>query len=126
MALADKDILITPNSGSSDSDARIDFVGADASGNDKITLVTSYDGTVTTISIEGSAGQLFSITNDLSGTLFAVNDVSGVPSLEIDADGTVTLAEFGGEVRIGAPFKDLNGNNLVIYDSAGSVIWGNA
>ena len=125
MALADKDILIKPNSGSTDSDARIDFVGADASGNDTVTLVTSFDGTVTTLSIEGTAGQLFSITNDLTGTLFAVNDVSGIPSLEVDADGTVTIAEFGGSLVVGSPLKDGNGNTLVIYDSSGSnILWG--
>jgi hypothetical protein len=52
-----------------------------------------------TLSFEGSAGQLFSITNNLtSGSIFAVNDVSGIPSLDVDADGTVKVAEFGGDV----------------------------
>ena len=41
------------------------------------------------LSFEGSAGQLFSITNDLtSGSIFSVNDVSGIPSIDVDADGT--------------------------------------
>ena len=52
-----------------------------------------------TLSFEGSAGQLFSITNNLtSGSIFAVNDVSGIPSLDIDADGTISIAEFSGNV----------------------------
>ena len=55
-----------------------------------------------TLSFEGSAGQLFSITNNLtSGSIFSVNDVSGIPSIDVDADGTVSLAEFGGTVAIG-------------------------
>jgi len=55
-----------------------------------------------TLSFEGSAGQLFSITNNLtSGSIFSVNDVSGIPSIDVDADGTITLAEFGGNVGIG-------------------------
>ena len=55
-----------------------------------------------TLSFEGSAGQLFSITNNLtSGSIFSVNDVSGIPSIDVDADGTVSLAEFGGNVGIG-------------------------
>jgi len=124
MALADKDILIKPNSGSSDSDARIDFVGADASGKDTITLVAGYDGTIAAVSMEGTAGQLFSVSNDLTGTIFQVSDASGIPSLEILADGTIKLAEFGGTIEFGAPLTDQNGNTLTIYDSAGTVIWG--
>lgn len=55
-----------------------------------------------TISWEGSAGQLFSITNNLtSGSIFAVNDVSGIPSIDVDANGFVELAPFNGSVAIG-------------------------
>jgi len=61
MANSDKDILITPNSGSSSADPKIEYVGADSSGNDTITVETLYDGTKATLSFEGSAGQLFSI-----------------------------------------------------------------
>jgi hypothetical protein len=49
-----------------------------------------------TLAWEGSAGQLFSITNNLtSGSIFSVNDVSGIPSIDVDADGTIQLAPFG-------------------------------
>jgi hypothetical protein len=55
-----------------------------------------------TLSWEGSAGQLFSITNNLtSGSIFSVNDVSGIPSIDVDADGTIELASFGGNVGVG-------------------------
>jgi hypothetical protein len=55
-----------------------------------------------TLSWEGSAGQLFSITNNLtSGSIFSVNDVSGIPSIDVDANGTVELAPFGGNVGVG-------------------------
>ena len=53
-----------------------------------------------TLSFEGDAGQLFSITDGLTGTLFAVSDISGIPSLEIDDQGIVKLAEFNGKVLI--------------------------
>ena len=101
MANSDKDILITPNRGSSSADPKIEYVGADTSGSDTITVETLYDGTNTTLSFEGSAGQLFSVSNDLSGTIFSVNDVSGIPSIEVEDDGTVTLAEYSGNVGIG-------------------------
>jgi len=101
MALTDKDILITPNTGSSSDDPKIEYVGADSSANDTITVETQFDGSISTLSFEGSAGQLFSVSNDLSGTLFAVNDGSGIPSIEVDSDGEIRLAEFSGNVGIG-------------------------
>ena len=55
-----------------------------------------------TLSWEGSAGQLFSITNNLtSGSIFSVNDVSGIPSIDVNADGTVSIAAYGGNLGIG-------------------------
>ena len=53
------------------------------------------------LSWEGDSGQLFSITDSLSGTIFSVNDISGIPSIEVDDDGTIRLAEFAGNVLIG-------------------------
>jgi hypothetical protein len=56
-----------------------------------------------TLSFEGSAGQLFSITNNLtSGSIFSVNDVSGIPSIDVDANGTVSMVAYGGNVAIGS------------------------
>jgi hypothetical protein len=55
-----------------------------------------------TLSFEGSAGQLFSVTNNLtSGSIFSVNDVSGIPSIDVDADGTIELGPYGGNIGIG-------------------------
>ena len=55
-----------------------------------------------TLSFEGSAGQLFSITNELSsGSIFSVNDISGIPSIDVDADGTIQLAPIGANERVG-------------------------
>ena len=65
--------------------------------------ITPYD-TLSdgTLSFEGSAGQLFSITNNLtSGSIFSVNDVSGIPSIDVDADGTIQLAPFGASEYVG-------------------------
>ena len=102
MALTDKDILITPNDGSSTADPKINYVGANSSSSDTITVETLFDGTKATLSFEGSAGQLFSIVNDLSSDpIFSVNDVSGVPSIEVNSNGNISLAEFSGNVGIG-------------------------
>ena len=95
-----KNIVITPNIGSATDDPRIRFSGGNNTINTDITLRV-YPTSNGTLSFEGSAGQLFSITNDLSGVIFSVNDISGIPSLEIDANGRISLAQFSGNVGIG-------------------------
>ena len=65
--------------------------------------ITPYDSLSSgTLSFEGSAGQLFSITNNLTtGSIFSVNDVSGIPSIDVNAAGTISLGAYGGNVGIG-------------------------
>ena len=99
MADSDKNIVITPNI-SQTADPKIEFKSGATSG-DAVTLNVTDDGTISTLSIEGSAGQLFSVSNSLTGTLFSVNDSSGIPSIEVVDDGTIRLAEFSGNVGIG-------------------------
>ena len=56
----------------------------------------------TAIDIQGSEGQLFSVTNNLtSGSIFSVNDVSGIPSIDVDANGTILLAPYGINENVG-------------------------
>ena len=43
--------------------------------------------------VQGTAGELFSVTDSLTGDLFEVSDVSGVPILTVNASGTVTVDE---------------------------------
>jgi hypothetical protein len=74
--------------------------GVDSSKN--ITLRGS-SATNGTLSWEGSAGQLFSITNNLtSGSIFSVNDVSGIPSIDVNADGTVRICQYYGDLKVGS------------------------
>ena len=57
---------------------------------------------VTALNIEGSEGQLFSVTNNLSsGSIFAVNDITGLPSVDVNADGTIQLAPRGAGELVG-------------------------
>jgi hypothetical protein len=72
------------------------FIGAT---NSPITLSVLADNS---LSFDGSSGQLFSINNNLSsGWIFAVNDISGLPLLRANADGTVAMGEFAGNIGIG-------------------------
>ena len=42
----------------------------------------------------GSQGELFSITDSLSGSLFSVNDISGLPILEVFSDNTTLIGNY--------------------------------
>lgn len=55
-----------------------------------------------TLQFEGDAGTLLSISDDLTGTVFSVGDISGIPI--IDAVGethNITMAQYDGKVMIG-------------------------
>ena len=51
----------------------------------------------TVFSIDGTEGRLFSITDELSGSLFAVSDISGIPSFEVFSDDTVKIGTHNSE-----------------------------
>lgn len=44
--------------------------------------------------VQGSSGELFNITDSLVGSLFAVNDISGLPILEVFDNDTVLMGNF--------------------------------
>ena len=48
------------------------------------------DGTNTVLDIQGTQGQLFSVTDSLTGDLFSVSDISGVPILNVNSSGSIT------------------------------------
>ena len=52
----------------------------------------------TVVDVQGSQGQLFSVTDNLSGSIFAVSDISGVPILDVNSSG---ISYFDGSVGIG-------------------------
>jgi len=85
-------ILITPGS------ASIQFSGSAAN---TIRLQVENSGS---IAFYGNSGSLFSITDQLSGSLMSVNDVSGLPILEVFSDDRVVMGT-------------LNQNTLVITGS---------
>ena len=129
MANSDKNILITPHVGGV-TQPNIVFTGQ---GNDPITLrvLDGATGTGLTaggaLSFEGSAGQLFSIVNRLgTGSIFSVNDISGIPSIDVDASGRIVFAGFTGNVGIGATLPaeklDVIGNLRVSGNYIGTVV----
>ena len=78
-------------------------------------LVVNGSGSVI-LDIQGSQGQLFSVTDQLSGSLFSVNDISGMPILAVSSDDSVKLGTFSREAI------KVSGSNAVITGSfTGSV-----
>lgn len=50
---------------------------------------------------QGDSGNVISIRDALEGSVFSVNEMSGVPSLEVFSDGTIRLAESTGNILVG-------------------------
>jgi hypothetical protein len=44
--------------------------------------------------VQGSSGELFSITDSLIGSLFSVNDISGLPIVEVFSDNTTLWGSY--------------------------------
>lgn len=101
MALSDKNIVITPNIGQT-TDPKIVFSGADVSTSAQNITLQMYPTSGGTLSFEGSTGQLFSVTNTMTGTIYSVNDVSGIPSIEVLDTGLVKFAQYSGNVLLGS------------------------
>jgi hypothetical protein len=55
-------------------------------------VVVEHSGS-TAFSVIGDVGTLFSVDDSLTGTLFSVNDISGFPVLQAEADGDVYLGK---------------------------------
>ena len=95
MANSDKNIVIQPKTGTNDA-PNITFTGAD---NAPVSLEVGDDGSLV---VQSSAGQLFSISNSVTGTLFSVSDISGIPGIDYEDTGLVRLAPFNGKDVIGS------------------------
>jgi hypothetical protein len=77
--------------------------------------------------VYGPSGQLFSVVDGLSGSLFSVNTISGVPVMEVFSDNTVNIGQYsnpplvvsGPDVRISGS-ASINSGNLTV--TSGSII----
>ena len=90
-----QDILITPGSG----EPQILFRGSGTTDTTiELNVISSQQSQspsgsgTTTLSFEGTEGQLLGVTDNLSsGTIFSVSDITGLPLIEVDATGDVGL-----------------------------------
>ena len=48
----------------------------------------------TVFKVDGNAGELFTVTDSLTGSLMSVNDISGLPILEVFDDNTILMGDY--------------------------------
>jgi hypothetical protein len=82
------DILIIPNRSSTSAAPVIQFSGSQAN-TIRLEVLTSGS-----IAFLGNSGSLFSISDNLSGSLMAVSDISGLPILEVFSDDRVVMGRY--------------------------------
>jgi len=60
-----------------------------------LTVISSGNSTSAPVfSVQGSQGELFSVTDSLTGSLFSVSDISGLPILEVFSDSTTIIGDY--------------------------------
>jgi hypothetical protein len=60
-----------------------------------LTVIGSGNSTTSPLfSVQGSSGELFSVTDSLTGSLFSVNDISGLPIVEVFSDNTTLMGSY--------------------------------
>lgn len=74
----------------------VDQGGANITGSSNISgslgILSSGSGVFT---VDGTSGRLFSVDDSLSGSLFSVNTVAGLPIMEAFSDNTVRIGQYG-------------------------------
>jgi hypothetical protein len=92
---------------------------------------TSISGSILTIygsgstnpvfTVQGSQGELFSISDSLSGSLFSVNDISGLPILEVFSDSTTLIGNYQAPaLYTTVKLSSISGSNVIYSLPTGS------
>ena len=72
--------------------------------------------TLPVFTVQGSQGELFSITDSLSGSLFSVNDISGLPIMEVFSDNTTLIGSYLDPMLITTTkITQTNSGSFVVY-----------
>ena len=83
-------------------------------------LIVNGSGSVI-LDIQGSQGQLFSVTDQLSGSLFSVKDISGIPVMEAFSDNRVNIGTYNLEaIKVSGSFARITGSLFGTASSATS------
>ena len=63
-------------------------------------LISIYKSGSVVFDVQGSSGPLFTITDTLSGSLFNVKNISGIPIFEVFSDNVVKIGKYGQEAVV--------------------------
>ena len=77
--------------------------------------LTVYKSGSTVMSIQGSQGELFSITDSLSGSLFSVSNISGLPILEVFSDNTTLIGNYLDPMLVTTQLVTANSGSTTVY-----------
>jgi hypothetical protein len=66
--------------------------------------------------IQGSQGELFSVSDSLIGSLFSVNDISGLPILEVFSDDRILMGSYLAPSLYTTKRSTLTGGTNTIYE----------
>ena len=114
MANSEKNIVITPNKGSLAADPKIVFSGADASTAAQNITLTALPTNGGTLNIAGTVGTMLNLSNSINtsyGSLFSVNDMSGVPIFNIpssNGSGSTAYSTLYTGLTVGGGFQVYN------------------
>ena len=72
-------------------------------------VVVEHSGS-TAFSVIGDVGTLFSVDDDLTGTLLSINDITGIPMFEVSASGRIVAEEGEAIIRSQRPIVTVGTN----------------
>jgi hypothetical protein len=81
----------------------------------------------TVVNVQGCAGQLFSVTDNLVGDIFSVSDISGIPILNVNSNGTVCVDSkiaVGANHTVSGAYASVTGGRCNTASGACSTIGG--
>jgi hypothetical protein len=74
----------------------VDQGGANITGSSAVSGALSIISSGSSLfTVDGAAGRLFSVDDSLSGSLFSVNTIAGLPVIEAFSDNTVRIGQYG-------------------------------
>jgi hypothetical protein len=92
--------------GSSTISGDLDVSGA-------LTVTNDDTGVSDIFSVDGVNGRLFGVTDEVTGTVFSVNDAAGLPIVEVESTSTfdkITIGEYGSDALV------ISGTNSAIFN----------
>lgn len=86
-----------------------------SSNTSNVLTIVGSGATTPIFTIQGSSGELFSVTDSLIGSLFSVNDISGLPVLEVFSDNTILMGSYQAPSLNTTSKKTANAGTTTIY-----------